>query len=344
MGEPTASRPKRATIYDVARLANVSHQTVSRLIKGHSNIRPDTRERIERALAELEYRPNLSARTLATSRSRLIGALVYDVSEMGPSKTTQGATERAREAGYLLDIVSIDRHDDADAQRALDVFRSRDLAGIVAWASTDVLVEAIRGIEFDVPVYVEQETDDRLSGTSLSLNGLGELMLIEHLYELGHRRFHYVSGPNGWISARNRETAYEQALRGHGLVSIGTSYGDWSAASGHAAVHAMSDAVGFTALVAANDQMALGAMLALSERGISVPGDVSVVGFDDLPEAAFYRPPLTTVGQNFHQQGKLAIDRLLSMIDPALPPAGLYPVKPELRVRLSTGPVLVRSS
>ena len=338
MVEPAVTRAKRATIYDVARLANVSHQTVSRLIKGQSNIRPDTRERIERALVELEYRPNLTARTLATSRSRLIGGLVYDMSEMGPSKTTQGATERAREAGYLLDIVSIDRHDDAEVHRAVDLFRSRDLAGIVAWASTDALVDAIAQTDFDVPVYVEQETDDRLQENSMSLNGLGQHMLVEHLHELGHRRFHYISGPTGWISARNRASAYEQALKSHGLVSTGISYGNWSAESGHAAVRGLPRDLDFTALVAANDQMALGAVLALSERGISVPADISVVGFDDLPEAAYYRPPLTTVGQNFHQQGRVAINRLLAMIDADFGSGDLHPVEPELHVRLSTGP------
>lgn len=159
-------------------------------------------------------------------------------------------------------------------------------------------------------------------------------MLIDHLHTLGHRSFHHISGPSDWVSARNRRVAYLDALERYGLHSTGISSGDWSAASGYDAMMGIAK-LDFTALVAANDQMALGAMLALRQRGLRVPEDISVVGFDDLPESAYFFPPLTTVAQNFRAQGRQAIDRLLHEIDgSALDSVGS--MDPILRLRAST--------
>jgi LacI family transcriptional regulator len=327
---------KRPTIYDVAREAAVSHQTVSRLLKGHNNIRPDLKIRIELAMGKLDYRPNFAARSLASRRSVLLGALVCDMSEVGPTKSAQGAAEAAREAGYFLDVLSVDPRDPGAIDNALALMRERDLAGLLIQATTDAIVERLDRLTFDWPVLVEREADDRVTGHELSHNGVGLTMLVEHLHGLGHRRFHHISGPLDWISARNRKKAYEDALRVYGLESYGMNAGDWSAASGYQAVMSIPH-IAFTALVAANDQMALGAMLALHQRGLSVPAQVSVVGFDDLPEAAYFSPPLTTVAQNFRAQGRLAIDQLLRMIDgSSLQDVGS--MAPTLRVRASTAP------
>lgn len=334
-----SSGRRGATIYDVARLANVSHQTVSRLLKGGSGIRPDNRERIERVLKQLDYRPNLAARSLATSRSHRIGAMVYEMLEMGPSKIIQGASNAAREAGYLLDIVSLDPRDEEDIGEAVALLAQQDLAGILAFAPTDHLKDVIASSRFSVPIYIEIEEDDRLPGHETSLNGHGLTIIIEHLIALGHRRFFHVSGPTTWLAARNREAAFDRALAAHGLVSMGSTPGDWSAASGYEAALRMPRDRGVTAIVAANDQMALGVLRALTEQGVRVPTDVSVVGFDDIPEARFFEPPLTTVSVDFERQGRLALRRLLTLIgdDEALPePAA---VLPELLVRLSSGPV-----
>ena len=330
------SSAKRATIYDVASAANVSHQTVSRLIKGQSNISPALRVRIEEAIQQLDYRPNLTARRLATQRSNVIGALAaFTPEDFGPSRTMTGVTESARESGYLIDTVNVEPSDKEGIVRALDVFRSRDLAGLLVLAPTDSLMEAVSRIEARVPVHVWHEADDAVRGSTMSLNEAGEEMLVDHLYELGHRRFWFISGPADWISARHRTAGFHAALARRGLSPMGGVAGDWSAASGYSAIRALND-IDFTALVAGNDQMALGATLALVQRGLQIPRDVSVVGFDDIPEARFFLPPLTTVAQDFAQQGRIAIRRLVSKIEGTSAIEALTQAPPVLQIRSST--------
>ena len=161
-----AERP--ATIYDVAKRAGVSHQTVSRMLQGYEGIRPETRARVQAALDELEYRPNLAARSLATNRSRRIGALVYELLEVGPSKTIQGASDAARHAGYLLDIVTLDPRDDSAVEQALTVLRNQDLAGIVAFAPMDLLSDRIQRADFSVPVLLETDVDQAAAATAVT--------------------------------------------------------------------------------------------------------------------------------------------------------------------------------
>jgi DNA-binding LacI/PurR family transcriptional regulator len=331
-----------ATIYDVARAAGVSHQTVSRLLKGGSGIRPANRARIELAIEELGYRPNLAARSLATNRSRRIGALVYEMTELGPSKIIQGAADAAREAGYLLDIVSLDPRDHGAIDDAVGLLANQQLAGILASAPTEEIKQVIARSTFGVPVYVDTEEDDLTPGHEPSLNGHGLRLLVDHLVELGHRDFFHISGPPGWLSAGNRRSAFERALADHGLTSIGIIPGDWSAASGYDAALRIPLDRGVTALVAGNDQMALGALRGLAERGVRVPEELSVVGFDDLPESPFFQPSLTTVRLDFELQGRLAILRLLALIGDADALPAAVPVLPELKVRQSSGPVRVR--
>jgi DNA-binding LacI/PurR family transcriptional regulator len=335
---PSSSRAQKpATIYDVARLAGVSHQTVSRHLKGFAGIRPETRERVERALVTLGYRPNMTARMLATNRSHRVGALTHEIAQVGPSKILQGASAGAREAGYLLDIVSLDVEDPESVQEALTLITQQDIAGVLAFSSTDVMTEAFATTDFLVPTLIEAEDDDAVGGHATSLNFRGLRALVDHLVSLGHRRFFHIAGPPGWVSARNRELSYERALAAHGLTSLGTAHGDWSSASGFAAAERIPESLGVTALVVSNDQMALGAMLSLERRGIEIPQDVSVVGFDDIPEAAFFLPPLTTVQLDFDTQGRAAFHRLLRLIEvPSAPPPPAPAV--ELIVRESTSP------
>lgn len=325
-----SSRP--ATIYDVARLAGVSHQTVSRLIKGEQNVGVEMRAKIERALAELDYHPNEAARTLTTRRSNVIGALVHDISEVGPSLIIQGASERAREAGYFLEIVPVASGDAAATESSVDLLKSRKYAGLVAVSPSDELLAPVTRGTFRIPVHIAHAAAD---DTDHSLNDLGVRMLMDHLIGLGHRRFAYLAGPEESLPARKRLAAYQHAIETHRLTDLATLTGDWSARSGYDAVSTVEE-VGFTALVAANDQMALGGMLALADRGFAVPRDVSVVGFDDVPEARYYQPPLTTIAQDMKQQGRLAVEDLLRQIDPDAALAPSVPVRPRLEVRRST--------
>jgi DNA-binding LacI/PurR family transcriptional regulator len=328
--------PDRATIYDVARLAGVSHQTVSRLLQGYDGIRPATRERVESALKALDYRPNLAARSLATSRSHRIGALVYELLEVGPSKTIQGASDAARHAGYVLDIVTLDPTDESAVDQAFAVMRQQDLAGILAFAPMDLLTERIQNADFSVPLLLETDVDEGAAASHTSLSDSGMDQVVDYLVSIGHREFFHISGPLEWWASRNRAAAYEAALSRHGLESRGTFPGNWSSASGYRTGLDLPLDRGVTALVVANDQMALGLVRALSERGVVVPDEMSVTGFDDIPESEFFLPPLSTVRVDYEQQGRNLMNRFLAMIGDraAIPDEPQRP--PELVVRSST--------
>jgi LacI family transcriptional regulator len=327
---------KPATIYDVAKVAGVSHQTVSRFLKGYEGIRPTTRERVIRALDELDYRPNLTARSLKSGRSHRIAALTHEINQVGPSRIVQGASVAARQSGFLLDIVTLDMSDRAAIDDALKLVAQLDVAGLIALASTDEMADAFEHAEFRVPAFVA--ADDESAGQLSELSTIGIPALISHLAEFGHQRLLHIAGPSTWSAARNRARAFDSALDARGLASAGHLVGDWSASSGYDAITRMPTLGGATAIVAANDQMALGAILALTERGLAVPEDVSVTGVDDIPEAAFFRPPLTTLRIDFEAQGKAAVDQLLERIGHSAPAASAAPT-PLLVTRQSTGPV-----
>jgi DNA-binding LacI/PurR family transcriptional regulator len=336
--ETAAMAGKRPTLYDVARLAGVSHQTVSRVVKGHTNVGADIRERVEAAIEVLGYKPNMAARSLATRRTHRVGALVYEMAEVGPSKVMRGAGARAREAGFLLDLVSLAPDDERAIEESIALINQQDLAGLMVFAPTDGVLAALSKVHFSVPVYVESDANELPGSPSPTLNEIGVTMLLEHLMALGHSRFFHIPGPQSWLAARGRERAYVEVLGRHGLSSVGTIRGDWSSRSGYEAASAMPLDQGATAVVAANDQMALGVLAALKERSVRVPEDVSVVGFDDIPESQFFQPPLTTVRLDFEWQGRVAMDRLLRLIPGAVrgtPPA---PLAPQLFPRASTAP------
>lgn len=321
---------KPATIYDVATAAGVSHQTVSRFLAGYEGIRPATRARVELALTELGYRPNMSARSLKSGRSHRIGALTHETAQVGPSRIAEGAAAAARDAGYVLDLISVDLHSPHAIDDALGQLTSHSLAGVLALVSTDEMRDAVTAARFDVPVVIERESDDA-HGISES----GIQALVAHLAALGHRRLLLISGPPNWSSARSRERAFREAVAAHGLDAEPTRYGDWSPGSGHAAITAAP--LRSTAVVAANDQMALGAMLALKRQGLAVPTDVSVVGVDDIPEAEYFDPPLTTVRNDFAATGRYAVEELIARIEGT--PAPAPPVRlADLVARESSAP------
>lgn len=335
--QPGLDPAKPATIYDVARFAGVSHQTVSRFLRGYEGIRPETRDRVINALQELGYRPNLAARSLTTGRSHRIGALTHEIDQVGPSKIAQGASLAARQAGYLLDIVTLDMSNRDAINEALELIMQHDLAGVLALSSTDEMTQAFEAADFRVPAYVAAESDDARGGHPSELSSVGLPALVGHLASLGHERVLHIAGPTTYSAARNRVRAYQRAAAECGMSSQGVLDGDWSAKSGYDAIMALSGPLTFTAVVAANDQMALGAILALTERGYRIPDDVSVTGIDDIPEAAYFAPPLTTLRVDFATQGRIAVEQLLARIENrVLPHSPSLPSS--LIVRKSTGP------
>ncbi|RFA08227.1 hypothetical protein B7R54_02555 [Subtercola boreus] len=322
MALPKQHGQRAPTIYDVARSAGVSHQSVSRMLNGET-VRPLTRSRIEAAITELDYRPNPTARALATSVSYRLGALVYELQELGPSQIAQGAADQARAAGYLLDIVALNPRDDASIAHAIELLDQQHLAGILALAPTQRLVDALQTVDYRIPVYIDSEPLFDGTAATETLNTTGTRLALDHLVGLGHSRIFHISGPPEWISARNRLAAYRGYVADHGLPAFEPVYGDWTAASGFEAAARISRDAGITAVFVSNDQMAMGALRAFSEAGIRVPEQLSVVSFDDVPESGFTIPPLTTVRLDFAEQGRLAVERLVAMIrndpEPPLP-------------------------
>lgn len=313
--DTSSPRPpvERATIYDVASAAGVSHQTVSRLLKGYAGIRPETRARVERALEALDYRPNMNARSLKSGRSHRIGALIHETTHFGPGRAIDGAVSAARESGYLLDLLSVEPKHPGAVSEALAEFGMDSLAGLLVLAANDEMVAAVENARFSVPMVVhgEQGRRDRFAEEGMA-------SIVRHLTDLGHQELLLISGPSSWLPARIREAVFEREVAARGLRALRTRYGDWSAASGYAAI---GDGIGTaTAVVAANDQMALGAMLALKRQGHRIPDDVSVTGMDDLPESGYFDPPLTTVRSDAGESGRNAVRLLISRIEGRPPP------------------------
>lgn len=335
-----------ATIYDVAKRAGVSHQTVSRFLRGFEGIRPATREKVERALAELEYRPNSAARFLRLGRSNRIAVLADDVHQSGPARTIAGVTRAARELGYVTDIVSMDGSDERSVHQALDLVLGQQIAGIVLTAQTAVARAALEAREITVPV--ARDFGLRLDGTDESLNGSAGRVAGEHLVRLGHRRVAYLAGPSVWLAAGERRGGFVEAVSAGGGTVVDVVEGDWSAASGHAAGLRWIDALrlatpgrAVTAVAVGNDAMAMGLLSAFAGAGVDVPGDVSVLGTDDVPEARFMVPPLSTVVLDFDLEGVRVVTSLLERVEGRDPGDALHLPVPRLAERSSTAPAPV---
>lgn len=326
---------RKPTLYDVAKAAGVSHQTVSRVVKGATNVNREMKEAVEAAIVALDYRPNLLARSLANKRSNRIAAIVHDLHEVGPSTIIKGAGERAREAGLMLDVVGVDSSDEKALREAVRMVSTQELAGVFVIASTLAIQQVVDETTFRVPVYVGSTDDVLEDGLSASPNYVGTQLALDHLWGLGHRKYFTVAGPSSWQSAAARLTALESQLLVRGEVLLGIGEGDWTARSGYRAASEIPlDSA--TAVVVANDQMAIGVLRWLSERGVRVPQDLSVVGFDNIPESEFFNPPLTTVQLDLAQVGRVVVDRLRAMISAEPLGALANVVAPELMVRSST--------
>ena len=326
---------KRATIYDVARHAGVSHQTVTRFLNGFEGIRPTTRAKVQAAIDELNYRPNGAARWLRSRQSNRIGILAHRMELSGPGRIIAGATTAARSRGYVLDIASMDGEDAASVDAALDVVMEHQIAGVFATAQTDVVRIAVENRGIDVPISID-------SGEGLASSGAdprahpGQLAGL-HLADLGHRHVAFVNGPGVWIASVERRNGFLDVVRERGLDLVWESEGDWSAEAGYRAARELPREV--TAVALANDSMAIGLIFGLAERGIRVPDDVSVIGMDDAPESRFHLPSLSTIRLDFEGEGAYLMNVLIAKIegeDVAEVPGYRLP---ELVQRASTAPV-----
>ncbi|MCC9306508.1 LacI family DNA-binding transcriptional regulator [Kitasatospora sp. RB6PN24] len=329
---------------DVAKVAGVSHQTVSRVLSDHPNVRESTRIRVREVIAELGYRPNPAARALVTKRSRTLGVVAANTTLYGPASILAGLEHAARDQGYLVAAVSLDELSETALRKALEHLAAWGVEGAVVMTPHERTVTALLRLAAPFPIVtVEGGHDLDVPGVALDQYA-GARMVTEHLLSLGHSSVWHVAGPRQWLEAEGRYQGWRAALDDAGVPVPQSLSGDWSAASGYqagkllAAAHAsLDEASKPTAVFVANDHMALGVLRALREAGLRVPEDLAVAGFDDLPESDYFVPPLTTVRQDFAAIGRAGVGLLLQRIEaPSAAPVHTT-LMPELVVRSSTG-------
>ncbi|MBC7443397.1 MAG: LacI family DNA-binding transcriptional regulator [Ramlibacter sp.] len=323
------------SIRDVARLAGVSHQTVSRVLNNHPSIRDSTRAKVLQVMEDLQYRPNRAARALSRGRSRTIGLLSAS-SAYGPASSIAAIQDAAMEAGYYVNTANLTTVDPESIEAALDHLMNQSVEGIVVIAPQVRVFEALEQLSIEVPIVTLRSTggphDNLLSVDQVA----GAQRATRHLIDLGHSRILHLAGPQDWIEAEARMRGFLDEMWEMDMPTVAPILGDWTADFGYHAGRELLRVRDFTAIFASNDQMALGFMHACREAGLDLPRDMSVVGFDDIPEAAHFWPPLTTVRQDFAELGRRAIALLLSTLSEDVAVARHDPITPELIVRAST--------
>ena len=289
---------------DVARLAGVSHQTVSRVVNESRNVSPRTRERVLDAMKQLGYRPSSIARALVTGRTNTIGVVSFDTTLHGPASTMFGIERAAHRAGYFTSTVSLRSLDRPSIDAAVVRLCGQGVDGIVVIAAEISAVNALPHLPGDVPIVaVEAGPEHGISAVTIDQRA-GAAAATRHLLDLGHDTVFHIAGPEGWQEARLRLAGWREALQSAGAETPEELTGDWSPNAGYQLAGRLAREDRVTAIFVANDQMALGALRALHEAGRRVPEEVSVVGFDDIPESAYFTPPLTTVRQDFLEMGE----------------------------------------
>lgn len=334
---------RRSTIREVALRAGVSHQTVSRVINNSPDVAEATRELVLRAIAELDYHPNAQAVGLSRNRSDIIGVVVDALTEPFFSHIVDGVLRSLRSRDRLMLLASVDNTNQLDAIDALQ--RSRRIDGMVVVLPLASSLDWVGHALNHVPtLHVDLQYDVAVNGISVD-NFQGAYSATEHLIGLGHRRIGLLTGRMDIPVGAVRLDGYRAALAAYGIPcdEALVAPGDFSYQSGRRGAELL---LGLddppTAIFACDDQMAFGALNVLRERGIAVPGDVSVIGFDDTVDAARFSPPLTTVRQPLRAMGELAADLVCRLIDGTVTGPIRITLPTELVVRESTGPVRSR--
>jgi DNA-binding LacI/PurR family transcriptional regulator len=327
------ARPTRApSIRDVARVAGVSHQTVSRVLNNHLSIREETRDRVLAAMADLQYRPNAAARALSTSRSNTIGVLSSERDQYGPARTIQAIEDAAQEMGRRVTTASVHTGDEQAIRDAVEHLLDQGIEGLVVIAPHVRTFELIAELAPDVRYVTLRSTPDSAPDALAVDEIAGGRLATAHLLDLGHRDVRHLAGPKDWTEADARMQGFLLEVSDRDLHLLAPVLGDWTADFGYRAGYELLRRRDATAFFCANDQMALGLMHAARDLGLDVPRDVSIVGYDDVPEAAHLWPPLSTVRTDFAELGR----RCVRVLTGAAEPGSASP--PRLVVRGSTAP------
>jgi DNA-binding LacI/PurR family transcriptional regulator len=303
---------------DVARRAGVSHQTVSRVLNDHPNVRAVTRDRVMAAIRELGYRPNVAARTLVTRRTNALGVVSFNTTLYGPASMLYSIEQAAKQHDYFVIVAALAALDRRSVLDAVHRLRDQAVEGIIVIAPQTTAVAALANMPSDVPLLaVGCGAHTGLASVAVD-NEAGAARATSYLLDLGHRTVHHLAGPPSWLDAQERETGWRQALHARNApVTEPLRGGDWSARTGFELGQRLVGDSEVTAVFCANDHMALGLIRALQQAGRRVPEDISVVGFDDIPEAEFFGPALTTVRQDFDELGRRALVSMVRMLGAA---------------------------
>lgn len=337
-GVPDGRGHGGASINDVAALAGVSAQTVSRVSTGAANVRSQTRDRVLVAMEQLGYAPNVAARALKSGSFATIGVIAHQLARTGESHTVEAVVHAANDAGYTVTLIDLQSPSSRDVSAAVNRLSHQAIDGLVV-IGAETTAPATISLPPRLPIVV---SDARFVGHHPAVAGDdagGALQAVRHLMDLGHRTVHHVAGPTGSVPAQQRLDAWRGTLRTAGRDVPVPLPGDWTAASGYQAGRRVAEDPSITAVFCGNDEMAAGLYRALHEAGRSVPADVSVVGFDDIPLAEYFTPPLTTVAQDFRAIAHRLVDLLLEQIREGTPLKDVHSLVPtKLVVRASTAP------
>jgi DNA-binding LacI/PurR family transcriptional regulator len=333
MASSRASGARAPSIRDVARVAGVSHQTVSRVLNNSDAIRAETRDRVVAAMEQLQYRPNRAARALVTSRSRTIGVLTARREHYGPAATLQAIEDAAVRRGYTVTTSNLTDASDAGVRDGISHLLDQDVEGIVVIAPQQRVFDIIADLGVRIP-YVTLRTRVGEDPSALWVDQMtGARLATAHLLDLGHVYVRHIAGSRDSLEADARMQGFLREMSDRDMPVSPPILGDWTADFGYQAGRELLRWRDCTAIFCANDAMALGVMHAARSYGLDVPGDLSVVGYDDIPEAQHFWPPLTTVSVDFMELGRRCVDLLLPGESDLRP----VDIVPRLVVRGSTG-------
>jgi DNA-binding LacI/PurR family transcriptional regulator len=310
-------RNKNLTIYDIAVRTGVSYQTVSRVLNGMPHVSPATRQRVQAMMEEVGFQPNMTARQLAGQRSTTVGLVTFATSFYGPAQILANCEQASKEMGLSFMFRGIVEQNTPEIRRAVNELCAHQVCGILLYLPLQIDLRDLQDVCRNVPI-VAVDSNLGYKCPAIYINQeLGSRIATQHLVKLGHKKIAYLQGPLFWRAAEQRFKGWLKELKAAGLKPGPVITGNWTAESGYeAAQKLVAENWGeYSALVVANDQMALGAIRAFEESGIHIPRTISVIGFDNIPEAAFFRPPLSTIKQDFATLASSSVECLMSQLN-----------------------------
>lgn len=315
------STQSKVTIKDIARLCNVSTQTISRVLNHRPDVSPETRELIEKTIREKGYKPSAVARSLVQQRSYMLGVITAGIKYVGVANTMNGITEESEASNFALIVKELPSFKTPDIVPVIESLISHQVEGII-FAVPDINNNIAR-VQAELPsfcppiVFLKGGSNPKFTTISID-NYNGARKAVKYLLELGYRKIGHISGPMDWLESRQRKSGWEDEMREAGLPVNDDCWveGNWSSSSGESAFIELRDKYpGMEAIFVGNDQMSLGLLHYTNSHGIRIPEDYSIVGFDDLAESAYYSPALTTIHHPLRDLGVMAVKSVLELIE-----------------------------